>query len=590
MKKISLATATVILWGSVFLVANAAVHPLGTNIVAPDGTVFTITMENNQTVRRAYTSAGAFLSYSFNNWSTNVTSTPEDMALPVGSSFISPQEGKVFCSDRGADKGTCYLITSGQKAGFTSVNVFHGLGYSFDNVLHGDVSFLNNAPIISTSTKAHKPGTLVNKDGTIYLVGQNSLVGVPDPITLKSWGYDFADVVPANSADNSFTVQGILNGRKPEQMEILPVVSGGTAITTPVITPTRTSTTTLNHSTTNGGGGGGGSSAVTPSASGTTSNNTITAPELISGPASTQARAMTGFTFLAFLTPQTLPTLSVSYVVNWGDGNISSSTSTNPTGFYPPTGYAIYHTWATSGNYTINVNAIPASGSPTSATFQITINPSANSGSNPPTVTLTADPTAVTISVAQGKKDFTKVYVDSNSTQVINVEVVADSNSWLKLDGVLLNGSTAGSVYKGSPMDYYFWVYVDATNLQPNTYTAQITVNSSANTIKIPITLTVTQSSVDQTTGGQSSSSSNQNSAIRVGQLVALPTGSVVYVGSNGLYTFVDAAAFNSWGLNFSQVLTANSAEAALPQVGTIQIKKPNCQTINNQIFGTCSQ
>jgi hypothetical protein len=211
---------TFMLWTLPFSVAHGARHSLGGNILTKEGTVYLIiTMENGQVVRRPYSSAGTFLSYSFNNWANVATASAEDIALPVGS-LIPPQDGKVFCSDRGNDQGSCYLITSGQKAGFTSENVFFGLGYSFNHVLYGDVSFLKAADNISASTMAHKPGTLVNKDGTIFLVSNNGLLGVPNPAILQSWGYVFTDAVPANLADRALLVFSNIAERQSGQLNI----------------------------------------------------------------------------------------------------------------------------------------------------------------------------------------------------------------------------------------------------------------------------------------------------------------------------------------------------------------------------------
>lgn len=209
--------AALLVWSSQFALAQAAQHPFGSNIITPEGTVYTITQENNQTVRRPYTSPGAFLSYSFNTWDTIVGSSAEDLALPVGS-FIPPQDGKIICSDRGADKGTCYLITANKKAGFTSEEVFKKLGYSFSYVIYGDVSFLPSAANIDTATAPHNPGTLINKDGTVYLVGSNGLIGLPSWATLQSWGYTAADIVPANAADRNLPLAGTLPTRQPQYL------------------------------------------------------------------------------------------------------------------------------------------------------------------------------------------------------------------------------------------------------------------------------------------------------------------------------------------------------------------------------------
>src|SRR5450631_2288673 len=103
------------------LAAHAAAHAAGANVSSSDGTVWMIMPDGT---RRAYTSAGAFLSYGFNSWSQVVPASADDLALPAGSSFIPPQDGSIICSDRGSDKGTCYEVSGGMKFGFTSAAVF----------------------------------------------------------------------------------------------------------------------------------------------------------------------------------------------------------------------------------------------------------------------------------------------------------------------------------------------------------------------------------------------------------------------------------------------------------------------------------
>jgi len=132
-----------------------------------------------------------------------------DIALPIGD-FIPPRDGKIVCSDRGSDKGTCYLITDSKKAAFTSAAIFKGLGFSFSNALSGDVSFLPSAADIKSASQAHLAGTLINKDGTIYFVGDGTLLGIADTATFTSWGYSMADVVKANAADSAYGVTAIM--------------------------------------------------------------------------------------------------------------------------------------------------------------------------------------------------------------------------------------------------------------------------------------------------------------------------------------------------------------------------------------------
>ena len=184
--------------------------PVGTNI-SSNGTVYMITADGQ---KRPYTSAGAFLSYGFNSWSGVVTANSADIALPTGN-FIPPRDGKIICSDRGTDIGTCYLITDGKKAAFTSALIFESLGFGFSHALSGDVSFLASAADISNPNEAHPEGVLVNKNGTIYLAGDNGLLGIPDLATLNSWGYSLTDSVNANVADSAKTQVGVMASHKP---------------------------------------------------------------------------------------------------------------------------------------------------------------------------------------------------------------------------------------------------------------------------------------------------------------------------------------------------------------------------------------
>lgn len=193
---------------------STTVHFVGTNILTTDGTISMITADGT---RRPYTSAGAFLSYGFNSFATVVKADTADIALPQGS-FIPPRDGKIVCADKGTDKGTCYLITNGKKAAFTSATIFKTLGFSFANSLVGDVSFLSSTPLINSDTAQHLPGTLINKGGVIYLVGNSGLLGIPSMDVLNSWGYSLSDVVKANTADSSLTQSGLVSSHVSGQL------------------------------------------------------------------------------------------------------------------------------------------------------------------------------------------------------------------------------------------------------------------------------------------------------------------------------------------------------------------------------------
>jgi hypothetical protein len=184
------------------LTANAALHATGTN-VSSNGTVYFL----DGTSKRPYTSAGAFTSYGFNSFGTVVAASAEDLALPTGA-FVPAMDGSLI-----NDNGTVYLITNGQRAGFTSAANFLGLGYSFSNVIAGDTSFMTSAPLISSTSMAHPAGTLVNQAGTVYLITSTGKQGIPSLAVFNSWGYSFSKVVPANQYDVALSMSaGIMPG------------------------------------------------------------------------------------------------------------------------------------------------------------------------------------------------------------------------------------------------------------------------------------------------------------------------------------------------------------------------------------------
>lgn len=230
--------------------AQAAAHAEGTNIKSSDGTVWMVTGGQ----RRAYTSAGAFLSYGFNSWSQVVDANADDLALPTGA-FIPPQDGKIFCATVTKDsdvKGECSLVTGGQKAAFTSAAVFTGLGFSFSRANYGDSSFMTKTSNVDNTTAAHRPGVLVNNNGTVQLVGATGLLGIPDVATFNSWGYSFSDVVPANAADKAMSQTGVMASRTAGQLSPTaltpgsgPVVSG--SVSAMLATDSPASNTVINN-------------------------------------------------------------------------------------------------------------------------------------------------------------------------------------------------------------------------------------------------------------------------------------------------------------------------------------------------------
>jgi hypothetical protein len=194
-----------------------------------DGTVWFVTSDMQ---KRAFTSAGAFLSYGFLSFSQVKDATAEVIALPTGS-MIAPQDGRIFCATetKGSDvKGECSLITAGMKAAFTSSQVFSGLGFSFGRAYYGDSSFLSKTSNIASAGEAHRAGVLVNNGGTIQLVVNGGLWGTPSLDVFNSWGWSFSDVVPANGADKTMTQTGVISARTAGQLSPSASTNPGTQV------------------------------------------------------------------------------------------------------------------------------------------------------------------------------------------------------------------------------------------------------------------------------------------------------------------------------------------------------------------------
>ena len=218
LKKVAVAGSTLAMVASMVLVAApASAATAGGVYKTSDGTVWFVTSDMQ---KRPFTSSGAFLSYGFLSFSQVMDADASVTALPTGS-FIAPADGKIFCATetKGSDvKGECALVTGGMKAAFTSSAVFTGQGYSFDRAMYGDSSFLTKTSNIDNASAAHLAGTLVNNGGTVQMVVSGGLWGIPSESVFNTWGYSFADVVPANAADMAKSQIGVIPARTAGQL------------------------------------------------------------------------------------------------------------------------------------------------------------------------------------------------------------------------------------------------------------------------------------------------------------------------------------------------------------------------------------
>ncbi len=217
-KKLIIATIVIATFANVPQAVAApagSAHSVGTNVIE-NGVVYRIQLDGT---RAPYTSAGAFLSYKFNNFGSVQIATDGDIQLPISIQFesgaatttyyVPPKSGSLI-----NDKGTIYqILSSAAKVGFANSSAFLGMGYSFNYAKPGDTSFIPALPAINNSSIQHQPGSLVNERGTLYIIAEQSRLGVPTMEALDSWGYWPYEAVAANSYDAQLPVIGVLAKR-----------------------------------------------------------------------------------------------------------------------------------------------------------------------------------------------------------------------------------------------------------------------------------------------------------------------------------------------------------------------------------------
>ncbi len=81
-----------------------------------------------------------------------------------------------------------------------------------------------NCTIVVTATAPPAPvapvrvGQLVNKAGTVYLVGDNGLIGIPSLAVFNSWCFNFNELIEANAAETNLSQVGVLELRANGQL------------------------------------------------------------------------------------------------------------------------------------------------------------------------------------------------------------------------------------------------------------------------------------------------------------------------------------------------------------------------------------
>gem|GEM_PF-1488340 len=308
--------------------ARADQHQPGANVLY-NGTVFFITADNQ---RRPYTSAGDFISYPTNNWANVMSASTEDLALPQGS-LMPPADGSLI-----NDQNTIYLISKHARLGFTNAKAFLDLGYNFSNTIPGDTSFLSDAGLITSADIPHPYGTLINEDGTIYMMTSFGKIGIPSEQIFNSWGYKWSQVVPANDQDRQVAVSSnTISQISPGYLDPIVQLSANPGIpaTNPAPTtvpPTNTGSGGAGSGGGSGGGAGSGGNPPTPNPPPNPNPNpnpNPTAPTINSFTATPQSITSGQSSTLAWVTTAA-SSLSID-PISFTSSQVSGSTTVSPT-------------------------------------------------------------------------------------------------------------------------------------------------------------------------------------------------------------------------------------------------------------------
>lgn len=307
---------------------KAILSPENSAALAPDGTIYLITAG----VKRPFPTPGVYFSHGFKFADAGATSS-EDLNLPAGKAMNYADGTLVKTPD-----GTVYIASDSRKYGIVSAQVFRALGYSFANVISDEGNLLGNlfeGRKFDRGDLPHPPGTLVNWSGAIYLVTSNGKVGIPSVDIFNSYRYNFKNAVPANDADKSLHVEGLLQLRQALPNQNPP--------TTPEPAPA--------------------APALAPAPAPVPTNQNPSAPSI------------TGVTGIFPVNVQTF-TFSgsdpdgdnLTVAVDFGDGS-DKVTKTIASG----ASFSLQHNWVYTGNYTISVTASDGRGGTSQTTRSIKV-------------------------------------------------------------------------------------------------------------------------------------------------------------------------------------------------------------------------
>ena len=177
--------------------AFSQTHPSGTLTLQSNGTIYLI--RSGQ--RLGFRDPNEYKSHGY-RFDQAVSSSSGDNTLPEGR-VIKALPGTLALDT--ADGRTIYMIGQNDtKRGFVSSAVFFDLGYRFEQAIPINLSDYPTGAPIDSDAPAHPEGTLiVDATGTVWWVLSGQRQGFESAEVFRTYGWDFARVVPANGSDQA---------------------------------------------------------------------------------------------------------------------------------------------------------------------------------------------------------------------------------------------------------------------------------------------------------------------------------------------------------------------------------------------------
>ena len=109
----------------------------------------------------------------------------------------------------GSDKTVYAVSDNGKKRGFTSPDIFTGLGYKWENIVaisDAELQTYATGAIISSADR-HPTGALLNINGTIFQISSNNqLRGIPTPNIFNANHFDWDSITIATQQDKALPI------------------------------------------------------------------------------------------------------------------------------------------------------------------------------------------------------------------------------------------------------------------------------------------------------------------------------------------------------------------------------------------------